>query len=183
MLKENENPPIIWPEEKGLEQLDGTWWVAHTKSRNEKALAWQLVNRQVQYFLPMTWKVSRKKQRTIRSLLPVFPGYLFFCGRERDRMEVLKTNRVSSLIPVLDQDRLVKELKPIERVLRAGEILMPHDYLKAGQQCRVIAGPLMGTEGIVESTPKGSRLILQVDMLGQAASVEIDLDMVEKIES
>lgn len=183
MLKEIENPPIIWPEQKSVDQFEGTWWVAHTRSRNEKALAWQLANHGVQYFLPMSWKVSRKKQRTIRSLLPIFPGYLFFCGEENHRLEVLKTNRVAGLIPVHDQAQLVAELKPIETVLRAGENLLPHDYLKAGQKCRVIAGPLMGTEGIVEVTPKGSRLILQVDMLGQAASVEIDMDMVEKIES
>jgi transcription antitermination factor NusG len=182
VLKESENPPIIWPEDKSVGQFEGTWWVAHTKSRNEKALAWQLANHGVQYFLPMSWKVSRKKQRTFRSLLPVFPGYLFFCGEENDRLEVLKTNRIASLIPVHDQERLVSELAPIETVLQAGEILLPHDYLKAGQRCRVIAGPLMGAEGIVESSPKGSRLILQVEMLGQAASVEIDLDMVEKIE-
>jgi len=183
VLKESENPPIIWPEDKSVEQFEGVWWVAHTKSRNEKALAWQLARRDVSYFLPMSWKVSRKKQRTFRALLPVFPGYLFFCGSENDRLEVLKTNRVASLIPVHDQARLVSELTPIERVLRAGQILLPHDYLKAGQRCRVIAGPLMGAEGIVECSPKGSRLVLQVDMLGQAASVEIDLDMVEKIES
>lgn len=183
MLKENENPPIIWPDEKGIEEFEGTWWVAHIKSRNEKALAWQLVTHRVQYFLPMSWKVSKNKQRTFRSLLPVFPGYLFFCGQERDRMEVLKTNRVANLIPVHSQSQLVTELKPIETVLRTGEILLPHDYLQAGQKCKVIAGPLMGTEGIVESTPKGSRLILQVEMLGQAASVEIDMDMVEKIET
>ena len=182
MLKVSENPSIVWPEEKTINQFEGTWWVAHTKSRNEKALAWQLIHREVPYFLPMSWKVTKNKQRTLRSLLPVFPGYLFFCGQERERLEVLKTNRVANLIPVNNQPQLVTELSPIETVLRTGEILLPHDYLQAGQRCRVIAGPLMGTEGIVEYTPKGHRLILQVEMLGQAASVEIDLDMVEKID-
>ena len=182
MLKDSENPPITWPEDKSITGFEGTWWVAHTKSRNEKALAWQLVRKEVQYFLPMTWKVSRKKGRTIRSLLPVFSGYLFFCGQEQDRLEVLKTNRVANLIPVNNQARLVKELMPIETVLRSGQTVMPHEYLRIGQRCRVIAGPLMGTEGLVVQTPKKTRLVLQVDMLGQAASVEIEMDMVEKIE-
>jgi transcription antitermination factor NusG len=182
VLKESENPPIIWPEDQSISSFEGTWWVAHTKSRNEKALAWQLVRKEVRYFLPMTWKVSRKKGRTLRSLMPVFPGYLFFCGQEEDRLEVLKTNRTAQLLTVRNQLQLVKELLPIEKVLRAGQPVVPHEYLKVGQRCRVIAGPLMGTEGLIVQTPKKAKLILQVQMLGQAASVEIDMDMVEKVE-
>ena len=91
MLKASENPPMTWPQHQSIDDFEGTWWVAHTKSRNEKALAWQLVKKQVQYFLPMTWKVRRKKGRTLRSLMPIFPGYLFFCGGQEDRLEVLKT--------------------------------------------------------------------------------------------
>ena len=182
MLKVNENPPLVWPEAKSIADFRGTWWVAHTKARNEKAMAWQLANKDVPYFLPMTWKVSRKSGRTIRSLLPLFPGYVFFCGGEVERLEALKTNRTAAILPVTDQVRLVRELLPIETVLQLGKPLVPHDYLKVGQRCRVIAGPLMGTEGLIIRTPKETRLVLQVEMLGQAASVEIDFDMVEKIE-
>ncbi|NLW84297.1 MAG: hypothetical protein GXY41_07850 [Phycisphaerae bacterium] len=182
MLKVTENPPLVWPEDKSIAEFSGTWWVAHTKARNEKAMAWQLATKDVPYFLPMSWKVSRKSGRTIRSLLPLFPGYVFFCGGQAERLEALKTNRTAAIIPVVDQERLVRELEPIERVLLMGKPVMPHDYLKVGQRCRVIAGPLMGAEGLIIQTPKETRLVLQVEMLGQAASVEIDFDMVEKID-
>ena len=182
MLKASENPPLVWPEGKSIGDFQGDWWVAHTKARNEKALAHQLVQRDVSYFLPMHWKVSKSRGRTIRSLLPLFPGYLFFCGDDDDRLEVLKTNRAANILPVQDQQLLVDELAPIETVLLLGKTVLPHDYLKVGQKCRVTAGPLMGTEGIVVETPKETRLVLQVDMLGQAASVEIAADMIEKID-
>ncbi len=149
MLKESENPPISWPEEGSISDFEGTWWVAHTKSRNEKALASQLQLRNISYFLPMHWKVSKKRSRTFRSLLPLFMGYLFFCGDEEDRLEVLRTNRVANIIVVNDQDAFVADLLPIERVLKQGEDIRPHNYIKTGQKCRVVAGPLLGTEGIV----------------------------------
>jgi transcriptional antiterminator RfaH len=173
---------MIWPEEVSIADFHGTWWVAHTKSRNEKALAWQLTAKEVSYFLPMHWKVSKSRGRTLRSLLPLFSGYLFFCGTENDRLEVLKTNRVAGIITVDNQAKLVRELLPIETLLKLGKPVMPHPYLKAGQRCRVTAGPLTGTEGIVIGTPKETRLVLGVQMLGQAASVEIACDMVEKID-
>jgi len=182
MLKVSENPPIIWPQTGSIRDFEGQWWVVHTRSRNEKALAHDLISKDISYFLPMSWKVSRKSRRTTRSLLPLFNGYLFFCGKENDRVELLKTNRVAHLIEVDNQEKLLKELVQVNQALQSGAPLTPHNYIKEGQRCRVIAGPLMGLEGIVVRSNNATRLVLQIDMLGQAASVEIDVDMIEVLD-
>jgi len=182
LLKPSDNPPITWPESKLIRDFEGQWRVAHTKSRNEKALAHDLAVKEVSYFLPMIWKVRRIRGRTIRSLLPLFGGYLFFCGEERQRIEVLRTNRVANLIEVRDQQRLIEELSQIERALVAGADLTPHDYIKVGERVRVIGGALAGLMGIVVKTKNAMRLVLQIDILGQAASVEIGADMIEAVE-
>jgi len=182
LLKSDENPPITWPDEKSISDFVGLWWVAHTKSRNEKALAHDLIRRDISYFLPMSWKVRRRRGRTIRSLLPLFSGYLFFCGEESQRIELLRTNRVANLIEVKDQQRLLEELSQVERALQAGAPLTPHKYIKAGQHCRVIAGPLADLEGIVVKMKNTVRLLLQIDILGRATSVEIETDMIELLD-
>ena len=182
MLKVSDNPPMIWPEETPLAEFQGTWWVAHTKSRNEKALAQDLRGKEIAYFLPMHWQVRRKKGRTFKSLLPLFTGYLFFCGNEPDRIEVLRTNRVANLLEVKDQQQLVCELSQFEQTIRSGANLSPHPYLKKGQRCRVTGGPLADLQGIVERIKGATQLILQIDMLGQAASVEIETDMIETLD-
>ena len=182
MLKVSENPPIIWPEVESICDFPGQWWVVHTRSRNEKALAHDLMRKNISYFLPMSWKVRRRSRRTIRSFLPLFSGYLFFCGQENQRVELLRTNRVANLIEVNDQQRFLDELVQIDQALRAGAPLTPHKYIKKGQRCRVIAGPLIGMEGIVVRGKNAIRLVLQIDMLGQAASVEIDIDMIEVLD-
>ena len=196
MLKASENPPVIWPEVESVRDFAGLWRVAHTKSRNEKALAQDLIRKHISYFLPMSWRVRRRNRRTIRSLLPLFGGYLFFCGEESQRIELWRTNRIANIIEVKDQQRLLDELLQIEQALRAGAPLAPHKYIKVGQRCRVIAGPLADLQGIVVGVPKRkkerpgepvktkniTRLVLQIDMLGQAASVEIDVDMIEMLD-
>jgi transcriptional antiterminator RfaH len=181
LLKIHENPPVLWPQVESIRDFQGQWWVAHTKSRNEKALAHDLVARNVSYFLPMTLKVSRRSHRTLKSMLPLFTGYLFFCGHENDRIELLKTNRVANLLEVTDQRELLRDLLRVEQAVRAGVPLTPHKYIKRGQWCRVIAGPLLGVEGIVVDQKGNTWLVLQVDMLGQAASGEIDIEMIEPI--
>jgi len=172
----------MWPQVESIREFAGQWWVAHTRSRNEKALAHDLISKNISYFLPMSWKVRRRSRRTIRSFLPLFSGYLFFCGQEDQRVELLRTNRVANLIEVNDQQKLLDELVQIDQALRTGAPLTPHKYIKAGKRCKVIAGPFIGLEGIVVRTKKATRLVLQVDMLGQASSVEIDIDMIEVLD-
>lgn len=179
MLKVSENPPMIWPDVNSISDFTGLWWVAHTKSRNEKALAQDLIRKNISYFLPMIRKIRRRRGRTMRSLLPLFNGYLFFCGKENQRIELLRTNRVANLIEVKDQQKLLDELLQIEQAIRAGAPLTPYRYIKAGRRCRVTAGPLADLHGVVVRTKNATRLVLQIDMLGQAASVEIDVDMIE----
>lgn len=181
-MKESENPPMAWPQGQLLRDFSGQWWVAHTKSRNEKALAKDLLQKDISYFLPMSWRVRRQRGRTIRSLLPLFSGYLFFCGDESRRIEVLRTNRVANLLIVKDQQKLLDELSQIEQALRTGADLTPHKYIKTGQYCRVIGGPLSDLHGFVIKIKGTARLLLQIDMLGQATSVEVDTDMIEVVD-
>jgi transcription antitermination factor NusG len=182
LLKATENPPLVWPENSSICEFSGQWWVAHTKSRNEKALAQDLISREINYFLPMSWKIRRRGGRKMRSLLPLFGGYLFFCGQESQRVEVLKTNRVAGLIEVKDQQKLLRELMQIEQALNSGKDIAAHKYIRAGQRCRVLQGPLADLEGIVVKSKNAVRLVLQVDLLGQAASVEIDTDIIEVVD-
>ncbi len=47
------NPPAQFPEETDLATFQGLWWVAHTKPRQEKALAWDILRAEGSYYLPM----------------------------------------------------------------------------------------------------------------------------------
>lgn len=182
MLKESENPPFSWPDAESVKDFEGQWWVAHTKSRNEKALARDLISRQISYFLPMCWKIRHMRGRKIRSLLPLFSGYMFFCGNENQRVEVLRTNRVANLLEVKNQVKFLSELLRIEKAIQAGVPIEPSKYIKTGQLCRVTSGPLHGLQGTVITVKGVTRLVLQIDMLGQAASVEIDTDIIETVD-
>jgi len=72
MLKLSENPAILTPEVQSLVELGGTWWVAHTKARFEKAFAWDMSNRGIGYFLPMREKIIFSGGRKRRVMAPLF---------------------------------------------------------------------------------------------------------------
>jgi len=124
--------------------------------------------------------VHRSRSRRWKATLPLFPGYVFLCcGTEETRLAALKTNRIVRLIEVLDQKELISELSAIKRVLDAGLPVNPHKALRRGARCRIRSGPLEGVEGEVERRQGRDRFVVEVSILGQAASVEIDAELLE----
>ena len=65
----------------------------HTKSRQEKALAGDLADLGIGFFLPLASVKRRYGQRTFQIQIPLFPLYLFMCGDEDQRYAALMTHR------------------------------------------------------------------------------------------
>jgi len=182
VLRIDENPPALLPDTETLADLTGRWWVAHTKSRFEKAFAWDLLQRGIGYFLPLIERVRMSGGRKRRVMAPLFPSYVFFCGDDEDRYTAMTTHRLCQTLEVRDQEELVRELVAIETALAGKAELDPYPFAVVGQRCRITAGPFMGLEGIVIQRNCIARLVLQVSMLGQGAALEVDADLLEPAE-
>lgn len=176
-------PPQVWPANAQIEKRTGWWWVAHVKPRQEKTLARDILASRGAYFLPMYEAARRNGRRRWKSTLPLFPGYVFLCcAGENHRLTALKTNRIVRLIEVPDQKQLVDELSAIRRLLESHLAIDPYKSLRKGTRCRICSGLLQGVEGRVERRSGRSRFIVEVSILGQGASVEIDADLLEPSE-
>ncbi|TKJ34786.1 MAG: hypothetical protein CEE38_16635 [Planctomycetes bacterium B3_Pla] len=183
MLKLSENPAILTPQVQSLTELVGTWWVAHTKARFEKAFARDMSGHGIGYFLPMREKTIFSGGRKRRVMIPFFTSYVFVCGTEPDRYTALTTNRLCQMIDVIDQDGLIRELSRIEKALLSGAVIDHYPHLPVGDRCRVVSGPMMGTEGVVvERRDEKAHMVLEVTILGQSTVVEVDADLLAPVE-
>ena len=184
MLKLIDNPPISAPDVESLADLDGTWWVAHTKPRFEKSFAWDLNRRGVGYFLPMCEYVILSSRRNRRGMKLLFPSYVFFCGSNEDRYTALTTSRLLQVIDVPDQLGLISQLVTIEKALSCKAGLDDYPYRPVGTRSRIISGPMMGTEGVViEGNDEKARMVFEVSVLGQGTVMEIDTDFLTPFDS
>ena len=183
MVKLSENPPISTPNASSLTEFTGTWWIAHTKARFEKAFARDMLRSGIDYFLPMREKISFSGRRKRQVLMPLFNSYVFICGTEMDRYAAMTTNRLCQTIPVVDQEGLVRQLSAIERALLTRSHIDLYPHLPVGSRGRIASGPMKGAEGVVVDSKDGkSRVVLEITILGQGAVVEIDADMLEPID-
>jgi transcription antitermination factor NusG len=164
---------------ESVADVQGTWHVAHTKARFEKAFAWDLHRKGIAYYLPMIERVRVSGGRKRRVMAPLFVSYVFFCGSDEDRHTAMTTNRLCQTIEVPDQFRLIQELSCLEQALSGHAELDPYPFAVVGHRCRVIAGPMIGLVGTVVRRDKLARLVLEVSMLGQGASLDIECDLLE----
>jgi len=147
----------------------------------EKSLARQLLAMEVPFYLPLIRKTTRVAGRPVKSLLPLFGGYLFVYGTNSERIETLGTNRVAQIFPTSRVDELTQDLRNVRALIESGVPLTPEGRLQPGQPVRVKSGLLMGLEGVVVSRRGEDRLLIAVNFLQQGVSIQISDYQVEAI--
>jgi transcriptional antiterminator RfaH len=153
---------------------DAVWWCLHTKPRQEKSTARSLRKQGIAYYLPQAVKESRTPQgRRIRSILPLFAGYLFFHGDHNDRLEALRGDRLVSVLEVSDQESLVRDLKQVHQMLHSGLAVSPESTMPIGATVRITTGPLTGMVGTVLRRANRDQFAVVVRFLGRAATVDL----------
>ena len=159
----------------------GDWYVLHTRSRQEKILAADLGAMNIGYYLPLVRQTRTLGSRNQTVNLPMFPGYLFLRGTREQAFAADRTKRVANIIAVPDQQHIEWELENLHLALANDVTLDPFPYLEKGVRVEVRGGPMRGLQGVVESRKSMHRLVLQIDMLGRAMSMEIDAALLDPI--
>ncbi len=170
-------PVDLWTGDAGLCQGDGErrWWCLHARPRQEKSAARHLQSRQIAYYLPQVFRETRTPAgRRLRSLIPLFPGYLFLLGDDRQRVEALRGNHLANVLEIPDQPGLVHDLRQIHQILTSGIQVAPEPTLPVGTRVRVVNGPFLGLVGtIVRRRGHRDRFVATVRCLGQGATIEL----------
>jgi len=155
--------------------------VLQVKSRHEKALAQDLITMKIDHYLPLLARVHFYGARKFRVSLPVFPGYLFVRGPIESAFAATRTRRVVRVLRIADQDLFERDIRNIQIALGQSAQLDPYPFLTEGVRVEVRTGPFRGLQGVVEAKSHADRLILQVEMLGRAVSMEMDCSLLDRI--
>ncbi len=161
--------------------LGRAWWVLYTKSRQEKAIARNLLEQEIPFYLPLVKKRWLCRGRKMVSYVPLFANYVFLFADQIELAKAWATNRVVRALPVADGQRLRTDLSNLQRLIASGKPLTVESRLTTGMPVRVKHGPLAGLEGTVLTRRGDTRLLVAVDFLKQGASVEIEDYLLEPL--
>jgi transcription antitermination factor NusG len=161
-----------------LPDTEFPWWVAHTRSRQDKGLARHLLPLEVPFYLPCREHRTHRAGRTFLSYVPLFPGYVFFRGQAAHRQAALRSTLIVQVLDVRDQGLLTRELLQIRRLQESGAELVPCFDVFPGDPVCVREGPFKGYTGVVLRTRGRLRLLVSISMLRQTVAVEFERDVV-----
>ena len=154
------------------------WYAVYAASCREKRVAQDLTMRGVESFLPL-YRSPRNWKNGCRVELQraLFPGYVFARMNCSERVRVLETPNVISIVsrgrvPEPLEDDAIASLRTIVELHRA----QPHPYLTVGERVSVCAGPFAGLSGIVLRTNGALRVVITLSLIMQSIAVEVSVE-------
>lgn len=155
------------------------WYAIYVRSHFERTTEQCLRGKGYRAFSPF-YQVRRKRSNGTRvSDLPLFPGYVFCCFQAHNRLPILATPGVVSIVGArnIPEPVLPSEIQSIQRLVDSGRPVQPWPFLRQGQRIRIDAGPLAGTEGTLVRAKNEFRIVVTITLLHRAMSVEVDQEL------
>ena len=159
------------------------WFAVRVRSNFEQMTAAALRGKGYEEFLPVYRARRRWSDRLKEVDCPLFPGYVFCRFDVENRLPVLVTPGVISILgmgktPVpLDEG----EIEAVRVIVRSGLVAGPWPFVRVGQAVYIEEGPLAGAEGVVIKVKGRYRLVASVTLLQRSVYVEIDREWVRPI--
>lgn len=152
------------------------WYAAYTHPRHEKKVAEQLELRRIENFLPVYHSVRQWKDRRKELELVLFPGYVFVHLSLGDRLRVLSLPGVIRFVTFNGQPAALPgdDLLALRNALVKGLRAENHPYLNIGRRVKVVRGPLLGAQGILQRVKTNARIVISIDAIMRSVSVEIN---------
>ena len=152
------------------------WYAIYTRSRYEKKVSMELEERGLEHFLPLVPQLRYWKDRKKIVNMPIFPGYVFVNIKISEKIRVLQANGVVRFIefngapsPIPDA-----QIEDVRQLLKYPDRVETASYFNCGDPVEITAGPFSGIRGKIIHSRGKQRLLVGIEIIHQAISVEID---------
>lgn len=157
------------------------WVIAHVRPRCEKKLQAHCERIGHPVYLPLRKKAHRYGARLREFWSPLFPGYVFCVVPSMDRSSLRQNEYVANVLPVVEPESLLIQLRQIRQALAADNLVDVMPYLEKGRAVRVTGGALKGIEGIVEKIGAKTKVVINIELIRRSVFVEVDSMYIEPL--
>jgi transcription antitermination factor NusG len=175
--------PALPPET--IEAREGArWLVVRTRARAEKQVVTFCQKRELgEVYLPLRRAVRRYEKSVRTTYLPLLPGYVFLCcdtaAKQLLSLEctatcgIIATNAHTE--PNLIRD--LQDLLALEMAQEHGELAVRPEIVE-GSRIEINHGPFQGISGIIKQRRGTTRIIVNVELIGNSVTLEVNVDEV-----
>lgn len=159
-----------------------SWYILYTKPRAEKKLHEELLESNIDSYLPIITEKRKWSDRIKTIHSPLFSSYLFVkIDYQNESKSVLKKNHALQFIhfegkpAILDEEEIemIKIfLKEYPDKLKVEEM----EKIQIGNEIEIKSGPFAGKKGIIEKIKNKTYLVLKLKTINKVLSVEVNLN-------
>lgn len=165
--------------------LGSSWYALTVKPRHERTASRYLRDKGFEEFSPVYRERRRWSDRWKELELCLFPGYVFCRFSYPERLQVLSTPGITSVVGVAKSPSPVPdaEIAAIQTMVNSGRSVKTWPNLRIGEWVRIEEGCLQGLCGTLLHENGCWRVVVNVELLQRSVSVEIDRELVARIHS
>jgi len=165
------------------ESEDRCWYAVYTKHHHEKKSADLLARKGLEVYLPLYRSLRQWRDRKKTLTIPLFPSYVFLRSASENRLEILSTPGVFFIVTSAGHACSIPDhdIESMRTITTSRASIAPHPFLQSGDCVRIRRGPLEGVRGILTLVKNQHRVVLCVEALRKAVSVEVAATDVERI--
>ena len=151
------------------------WIAIYTKSRHEQIVINELSKKDIESFCPMFKERRQWSDRKKWVHFPLFRSYVFARIHLKENIFVLQTIGVNKIVKFQNKISIIPDqvINDIKNIVDGGYKIQQVDYFIKGDEVSVVSGPLKGVNGIIQDLKGDNRLIMKVEAIRQAFSIEI----------
>jgi transcription antitermination factor NusG len=158
--------------------VEPRWYAIRTRSRHEKTVAKQLDGLEIENFLPLCNTIHRWSDRRKEVELPLFPGYTFvrLVYSPHERVRVLRIYGVAGFVGTQGKGDPIpdRQIIDIKTLLHHHVPFEDHPALHIGERVRIRGGSLDGVEGILQAQKNSRVLVISIDPIQRAISIDLE---------
>jgi transcription antitermination factor NusG len=162
---------------------ESSWFALTVGPSHERRAERSLLNQGFEAYLPV-YRVRRQWSDRVKNLDAVlFPGYVFCRFTYEDRLRVLSSAGVRSVVTTGKAPAPVdeEEISAVRSLLASGRPPLPWPYLRIGQKVVIRDGPFASLRGVVVRAKDCWRVVVSVEALNCSVSVEVDAELVAPV--
>jgi len=160
------------------------WYVIQTKPGNEHRVETNLVNQEIETFLPFVETYQSQRGKIVQAIKPFFPNYLFSrLDLGLHYYNVKWTRGVSKILgagnePVSISEKVIQSIK--ERIVK-GKVVKLEDEFKEGDLIQITSGPFKDLTGIFQRKMSDSgRVRVLLSLIGVDIPIQISRRQMKK---
>jgi transcriptional antiterminator RfaH len=165
---------------------DPLWVALYTKSRHEKKVEMQLMERKIPVYLPMKRTLKKWSDRKKWVEEPLFRSYIFVRGNAEERYRAVQCIGVVRQVTFNGKLAVVRdeEIEMIRRILAdAPDTDSRPVSLSVGDDVEIETGPLAGLRGRLEEVRGETRFLVSITSIAQGIHFNVDRWNIRKIGS